>query len=373
MKKSKSKSKSKHKSISNKKSYLKKTIIKNKIKLEGKQDIFDNEKYLEFVKNDPKLYKCYKKGLINYNKSKFEFSVETNSNLQIKTFFKNAYKNNALHEILRMQFLFIKFINIENAGKLLFKFKFNNFITDREVVKFIKSNLNDKNKLNDYQNQFNLCSGWFNAFQSTLFKYENDININISKKQKKIENNKLKYIDIGCGDGSKTKIIAELLKLDNNNVFCTDIDTWGLYKEPKETLPYQFKYIIDDKLNYDDNQFDLVSCTLTLHHIKNLNFFIKEIYRILKPGGHLLIVEHAVNNDYDRLFINIDHMLMSALVYKNPIFIENPDYIYCYNLLEWNYIFHLNNLTKIETNTFNKINEFSFNYYNLFYGFYKKN
>ena len=62
----KSKSKSKHKSISNKKSYFKsknKSYLKNKIKLklEGKQDIFDNEKYLEFVKNDPKLYKCYTK------------------------------------------------------------------------------------------------------------------------------------------------------------------------------------------------------------------------------------------------------------------------------------------------------------------------
>ena len=39
---------------------------------------------------------------------------------------------------------------------------------------------------------------------------------------------------------------------------------------------------------FDDNTFDLITCFSALHHIANVSFVLKEIARVLKPGGYLL-------------------------------------------------------------------------------------
>jgi SAM-dependent methyltransferase len=159
--------------------------------------------------------------------------------------------------------------------------------------------------------------------------------------------------------------------LNKENTYCTDIETWGPYKN-KTKIKYQFKPIINGKLNYENNTFDICTCILSLHHIDDLNNFIKEINRIIKPGGYFLLIDHSVYNDYDRLFINIQHMLYSVFYDKRKNYIENPDFIYCYNMYEWNYIITKNNfyLKKEDILSFGK--EYSLNYDNIFYGFYQK-
>jgi len=56
----------------------------------------------------------------------------------------------------------------------------------------------------------------------------------------------------------------------------------------------QPKYIapeITGKINMGDNQFDLITCLGVLHHIPNVTFVLKEIIRVLQPGGILLLRE----------------------------------------------------------------------------------
>jgi SAM-dependent methyltransferase len=101
--------------------------------------------------------------------------------------------------------------------------------------------------------------------------------------------------------------------------------------------------------------------------------FIKEIYRILKPNGYLLLIEHSVYDDWDRLFINIQHLLYTVFYDKRKNYIENPDYIYCYNMYEWNYIMYKNNLIKIEEDILPFDIQIESKYDNIFYSFYQKN
>ena len=189
-----------------------------------------------------------------------------------------------------------------------------------------------------------------------------------------IHKNNLKYLDIGCGSGKKTILFSKYLNLTKDNINGTDIKSWGPYQKNKKKLPFKFKYIENNKLNYADNSFDIISCILTLHHVEKLNIFIKEIYRILKKNGILILIEHCINKDNERLIINIQHMLYSALYDKQKDYIENPVYIECYNDYEWEYIMNNNNFICKDKNILNFGDQYSLKnkYDNIFYAFYEK-
>ncbi len=58
------------------------------------------------------------------------------------------------------------------------------------------------------------------------------------------------------------------------------------------------KYItpkISGKIPFKDNSFDLITCFAVLHHIPNVSFVFKEISRVLKPNGFLLLREPVVS------------------------------------------------------------------------------
>ena len=109
-----------------------------------------------------------------------------------------------------------------------------------------------------------------------------------------------------------------------------------------------------------------------MHHIKSLENFIKEIYRIIKKKGYLLLIEHSVYNDYDKIFINIEHLLYTALYDNRKNYIENPDYINCFNMHEWNFIMSENNFEMKICEIVPFKNEFENKYDNIFYALYVK-
>jgi SAM-dependent methyltransferase len=44
-------------------------------------------------------------------------------------------------------------------------------------------------------------------------------------------------------------------------------------------------------IDFPDDTFDLITCLSTLHHIPNVSFVLSELFRVLKPGGYLLLRE----------------------------------------------------------------------------------
>lgn len=147
-----------------------------------------------------------------------------------------------------------------------------------------KTNIVDKEK--DFSRGFNRSKGIAKLLDTINFKPES-------------------YLDYGCGSGEFTTSIGEELGLGKENIFGADTTKYREYKE------FNFTLIENNKLPYEDNSFDFITVFMVLHHIKDddLKNSINELYRILKPGGVLILREHNVpKKDSKPLHILLDFM-----------------------------------------------------------------
>ena len=89
-----------------------------------------------------------------------------------------------------------------------------------------------------------------------------------------------KYLDIGSGKGELlTQIGNRFPGLEPSACDCTD----QLMKRSGQTV-----HVADlnhEPLPYRDNEFDLITCSETLEHLENYWGVLREIFRVLKPGG----------------------------------------------------------------------------------------
>ena len=76
---------------------------------------------------------------------------------------------------------------------------------------------------------------------------------------------------------------------------------------------------------------------MTLHHVPNLETMLGEITRCLEPGGYLIIKEHDASDDYDKLLIDIEHMLYNYVTMKPQDARDAVSKYYgkYYNWMEW--------------------------------------
>jgi ubiquinone/menaquinone biosynthesis C-methylase UbiE len=91
-------------------------------------------------------------------------------------------------------------------------------------------------------------------------------------------------LDVGCNDGRFLKIIQTL----NNSCNCWGIDLRSTVDKIKIN---NCKFRVADvrKLPFDDNYFDIVFALDMLEHVENVEIGIKEIHRVLKPGGFAIL------------------------------------------------------------------------------------
>ena len=120
--------------------------------------------------------------------------------------------------------------------------------------------------------------------------YENQSEkIALKKLLKLIPNKKKKnLIDIGGGFGRLATEYAPLFKK------CLLIEpSIKLIKQAKKlgkSFPnLEFKKSFVEKINVDDKSFDVALLIRVVHHLKDLSVVIKEIDRILKPQGFLIL------------------------------------------------------------------------------------
>jgi 2-polyprenyl-3-methyl-5-hydroxy-6-metoxy-1,4-benzoquinol methylase len=97
---------------------------------------------------------------------------------------------------------------------------------------------------------------------------------------------KARYLDIGCSNGVVTKRIAAEIK--TKEIYGIDIANIKLARD-KGIKVNELDLNLDESLPYQDNFFDVITCFDTLEHIYNTDFIVREMFRILKTGGCVII------------------------------------------------------------------------------------
>ena len=93
----------------------------------------------------------------------------------------------------------------------------------------------------------------------------------------------LSLLDVGSSTGIIDNFLADyFLKVTG-----IDIDKEAIQYAQKTFEKDNLRFIVDDlmDLNFPDNIFDVVVCTQIYEHVPDAQIMIKEIFRVLKPGG----------------------------------------------------------------------------------------
>ena len=110
-------------------------------------------------------------------------------------------------------------------------------------------------------------------------------------------------LDVGCGGGFMSEAIARL------GAHVTGIDmAEGAVQAASahansENLAITYLQGSADSLPFEDNIFDRVVCTDVLVHVPDPALVLKEIARVLKPGGHLFF--SAINRNAFAAFVMV--------------------------------------------------------------------
>ncbi len=104
-----------------------------------------------------------------------------------------------------------------------------------------------------------------------------------------------RIIDLWAGDG---RMFPVLNKLPRTGITACDISEKMLEKYPKEAK----KKIVDleSEFPFEDNSFDLAFCFFTLEHIKNIENFFNEVYRILSNDGQIFVGHFFQRREFER-------------------------------------------------------------------------
>lgn len=120
-------------------------------------------------------------------------------------------------------------------------------------------------------------------------------------------------LDYGCGSGGFQEISADRLRTGSWLMENGGPDTWAIDVNPDNIKKARLrinngtKFMVADgkKLPFQENSFDILHEHGVLHHIQGYQDAIKEIARVMKPNGILLMKESVDNDPVFRLFRRI--------------------------------------------------------------------
>lgn len=146
--------------------------------------------------------------------------------------------------------------------------------------------------------------GLFDSIAPNYDKLNHILSLNIDKtwRTKAVRkivdvNEPLSILDVACGTGDFTIEIARKTK-EGSKVVGIDLSEGmmriGREKIAEAGVDATMMYGDCESLEYADNTFDRISVGFGVRNFEHLDIGLKEMYRVLKPGGRLVILELSV-------------------------------------------------------------------------------
>lgn len=120
-----------------------------------------------------------------------------------------------------------------------------------------------------------------------------------------------KALDVATGGGHTANALAPLV----NKVTAMDITPKMLATAEKFITGNGHSNVAfvegdAEKMPFEDDAFDIVTCRIAPHHFPNIEDFISEVYRVLKPGGRFMLNDNVApeKNTFDHFYNKIEKL-----------------------------------------------------------------
>ena len=102
----------------------------------------------------------------------------------------------------------------------------------------------------------------------------------------------IQVLDLGCGPGVLTGALSKVAG-DIEGVDFAD----QMIAVAQRSFPHlKFKVANGEQLPYDESTFNVVVCNYTAHHFARPEMVFREILRVLKPGGSVVVI-HPIQDE----------------------------------------------------------------------------
>ncbi len=102
--------------------------------------------------------------------------------------------------------------------------------------------------------------------------------------------NELDVLEIGCGTGKNTEFLQTKAKYLIGADFSAEMLKRAREKITAETVEFRQLDLRED-WDFAENSFDLITCSLALEHIKDIDFVFGQARKVLRAGGLFYIGE----------------------------------------------------------------------------------
>lgn len=103
------------------------------------------------------------------------------------------------------------------------------------------------------------------------------------------------HLDIGSGHGDLIRLLRS--RFDVRSSACDYTDSLMTLPDVKVSVAN----LNTQGLPYDDSSFDLVTCTEVIEHLEHYRYTLREMFRVLKPGGTLVLSTPNILNLKSRI------------------------------------------------------------------------
>jgi len=131
-----------------------------------------------------------------------------------------------------------------------------------------------------------------------------------------LDHSEQRILDIGCGTGQFAASLLE--RFPDSQVWGLDLSTCMLRKACNRST------LLDGRLNlvqadsqrlpFADNSFDAVTCSHSFHHYPRQACVLKEIHRVLRPGGRLFLIDGDRDGLWGRFIFDVIVVLIEGPV-----------------------------------------------------------
>ena len=112
----------------------------------------------------------------------------------------------------------------------------------------------------------------------------------------------MRLLDVACGNGRLISGIAQIIS--DSELYGVDSSNSKIARNEKKhpNSNIHFQTATADNLPFDNNYFDVITCTNAIHCFPQKVRAIDEMHRVLKNGGYLYILEGIRSKDWKQKF-----------------------------------------------------------------------